>query len=114
MPAETGGFPRYPGTWQRALLPMCLLAGLENGSNHGYALAKKLEERGFSPLKGATLYPALGKLEEAGYIRGAWKEGRGAPGRKVYALTASGRERLRTLRMLWDSFQSTVSRPHEQ
>ena len=55
MPAETGGFPRYPGTWQRALLPMCLLAGLENGSNHGYALAKKLEERGFSPLKGATL-----------------------------------------------------------
>ena len=47
MPAETGGFPRYPGTWQRAVLPMCLLAGLENGSNHGYALAKSWRSGGF-------------------------------------------------------------------
>ena|SRR5690606_11291723 len=84
----------FPGSWQRAMLPMLLLAELSNGPAHGYALSKSLQERGFGPLKGATLYPALAKLEASGFVETRWEEGQGGPGRKVYELSASGRTEL--------------------
>ena len=34
------GGKEFPGTWQRALLPLSLLDALEAGPNHGYALAQ--------------------------------------------------------------------------
>ncbi|KUM31849.1 PadR family transcriptional regulator [Arthrobacter sp. EpRS66] len=84
----------FPGSWQRAMLPMLLLAELSSGQAHGYALSKSLQERGFGTIKGATLYPALAKLEAAGFVETRWQEGQGGPGRKVYELSAAGRAEL--------------------
>lgn len=84
----------FPGSWQRAMLPMLLLAELSSGPTHGYALSKSLQERGFGSIKGATLYPALAKLEASGFVDTRWEEGQGGPGRKVYELSAAGAEEL--------------------
>lgn len=76
------------------MLPLLLLAELSDGQAHGYALSKSLQERGFGPIKGATLYPALAKLEAAGLVETRWQDGQGGPGRKVYELAAAGRAEL--------------------
>lgn len=99
---------QYPGSWQRAVLPMSLLDAIEAGPNHGYAIAQMLESRGFSPIKGSTLYPALLKLEAAGLLDSFWEEGDGAPGRKVYTLTGTGRGHLAAQRELWSFFKDSV------
>ncbi|MET0978312.1 MAG: PadR family transcriptional regulator [Paeniglutamicibacter terrestris] len=90
---------------------MSLLDALEQTPNHGYALAQMLEARGFSPIKGSTLYPALVKLEAAGYMESTWEDGDGAPGRKVYTLTGTGRGHLAAQRELWSFFREAVTRP---
>ena len=101
---------QYPSSWQRAVLPMSLLDAIEAGPNHGYAIAQMLESRGFSPIKGSTLYPALLKLEAAGLLDSFWEEGDGAPGRKVYTLTGTGRGHLAAHRELWSFFKDSVLR----
>ncbi|TAP27365.1 MULTISPECIES: PadR family transcriptional regulator [Micrococcaceae] len=98
----------FPGSWQRAMLPMLLLAELSNGHAHGYALSKSLQERGFGPLKGATLYPALAKLEAAGLVETRWQEGQGGPGRKVYELAAAGRVELAEQRASFEQLTKLV------
>jgi PadR family transcriptional regulator PadR len=104
------GGKEFPGSWQRALLPLSLVDALEAGPNHGYALAQLLEARGYSPIKGSTLYPALVKLEAAGLMDSIWEDGDGAPGRKVYTLTGTGRGHLASQRELWAFFQGSVLR----
>lgn len=96
------------GAWQRGVLPLLLLGELEAGPQHGYALGKALADRGFEPLKGATLYPALAKLEDAGHVETRWEEGDGGPGRKVYVITKNGEEHLAELRAAWTTFVERV------
>lgn len=99
----------FPGAWQRAVLPMLLLAELAGGQAHGYALSRSLQERGLGPIKGATLYPALAKLEASGFVETRWEEGQGGPGRKVYELSASGRVELTAQRASFDRLTGLVN-----
>lgn len=87
-----------PAGWQRAMLAFLLLGELERGAAHGYALARSLATRGFNPIKGAALYPALGKLEAEQLVTTSWEEGQGGPGRKVYEISVLGRRQLRSYR----------------
>lgn len=96
-------------TWQRGILPLLLLQEIQPGPVHGYALGKALAERGFEPLKGATLYPALARLEEAGCVWSRWQEGEGGPGRKVYVITKKGEQQLAQLEEDWQSFTHRVA-----
>ncbi|MGP5046641.1 PadR family transcriptional regulator [Glutamicibacter ardleyensis] len=98
----------FPGSWQRAMLPMLLLAELSTGHAHGYALSKSLQDRGFGPIKGATLYPALAKLEASGLVETRWEEGQGGPGRKVYELSDSGYAELESHRANFDMLAQLV------
>ena len=98
----------FPGSWQRAMLPMLLLAELSLGPTHGYALSKNLQQRGLGPLKGATLYPALAKLEASGLVETRWEEGQGAPGRKVYELSDAGSIELKAQREQFDQLVQLV------
>jgi len=98
----------FPGSWQRAMLPMLLLAELSSGQAHGYALSKSLQERGFGPVKGATLYPALAKLEASGFVETRWEEGQGGPGRKVYELSAAGYIELQAQRTSFQKLAQLV------
>ncbi len=84
----------WPSDWLRGVLGLAALAVLADGDAHGYVVATRLAEAGLGTVKGGTLYPLLGRLEAAGHVQADWQPGSGGPGRKVYALTAAGRDHL--------------------
>ena len=66
------------------------------GSLHGYGIARRIEETSSNrlTLNYGTLYPALLKLEQEGFIKAEWKQSENNRRAKYYALTASGRKQL--------------------
>jgi PadR family transcriptional regulator PadR len=87
-----------------------LLATLEAGPRHGYAIIEALRIRsdGRLDLPTGTVYPALRRLERAGLVRGAWSEAAGRR-RRVYKLTPAGRRRLSAERGAWRQFSAAVT-----
>ena len=91
-------------------LDMLLLATLENGPRHGYAVREALREasRARFDLPTGTIYPALRRLEAAGLVQGRWSVEDGRR-RRTYELTAAGRRRLAGDRAAWADFTSVVT-----
>jgi DNA-binding PadR family transcriptional regulator len=92
-------------------LDALLLAVLEEKPLHGYAIIEALQARSggaLSPPTG-TIYPALRRLERAGYVESAWSTVNGRE-RRTYRLTPSGGRALAGERAAWSEFSSTVSR----
>jgi DNA-binding PadR family transcriptional regulator len=87
-----------------------LLASLEAGPRHGYAIMEALRagSGGQFDLPTGTIYPALRRLERAGLVRGTWDEA-GGRRRRVYELTAAGRRALATERGTWRDFAAAVT-----
>lgn len=87
-----------------------LLAVLEPGPLHGYAVMEALRVRsdGQVDLPTGTVYPALHRLERAGLVEAAWSQA-GGRRRRVYELTAAGRRSLETERGSWTDFSAVVS-----
>jgi DNA-binding PadR family transcriptional regulator len=87
-----------------------LLATLEAGPRHGYAVMEALREGsgGTFDLPTGTVYPALHRLERAGLITGSWSEGAGRQ-RRSYTLTAAGVRALAEHRATWQEFAGAVS-----
>ena len=87
-----------------------LLAVLEPGPLHGYAVMEALRVRsgGQVDLPTGTVYPALHRLERAGLVEAAWSQA-GGRRRRVYELTAAGRRSLATERGSWRDFSAVVS-----
>jgi transcriptional regulator len=86
-----------------------LLAVLADGPAHGYAVIAELGRRsaGALELPEGTVYPALHRLEKSGWLASRWSTD--APRRRrVYELTASGREALATQREQWRGFVTAV------
>lgn len=77
-----------------ALMILKTLEGL--GPLHGYGVARRIEEtsRNRLTLNYGTLYPALVKLEQEGFIKGEWRQSENNRRAKYYALTAAGRRQL--------------------
>ncbi|OJF14465.1 PadR family transcriptional regulator [Couchioplanes caeruleus subsp. caeruleus] len=96
--------------WLRGALELAVLAVLAEEDRHGYALAHRLAEQGLGTVRGGALYPVLGKLEASGAVRATWQPGDGGPGRKVYAITADGRDRLLAERARWQEFATAFAR----
>ena len=92
-------------------LDALLLAVIEAGPVHGYAVIEALRERsgGAVDLPTGTIYPALHRLERAGLIRGEWSEAFGRR-RRVYTLTRAGRQALDGQRQSWTDFAAAVNR----
>ena len=94
----------------RGHLELLLLAALESGPLHGYAIIQELRRRSegtFDLLEG-TIYPALHRLERAGLLRSRWRVATGRR-RRVYELTPRGWEAFDERREEWRRFSSGVS-----
>jgi len=91
-------------------LDTLLLASLENGAQHGYAVKEALRagSRAQFDLPTGTIYPALRRLEAAGLVRGTWSQA-GGRRRRTYELTPAGRQRLSRDRAAWQDFAAAVS-----
>lgn len=86
-----------------------LLAVLEDGPRHGYAVMEALRATtgGRIDLPTGTIYPALHRLERAGLIAGSWSVV-GGRRRRCYALTAAGRSALARRRADWRDFAAII------
>lgn len=82
------------------------------GPLHGYRLARRIEQISGNQLalNQGTLYPALLKLQQAGWIRGAWGESDSGRRVKIYSLTPAGRRRLRDETEAWRQAAGIVAR----
>jgi PadR family transcriptional regulator PadR len=91
-------------------LDVLLLAALEGGPRHGYAVKEALREgsAGRFDLPTGTIYPALHRLEEAGLIVGSWSTVDGRR-RRSYRLSAKGKRHLTTARADWHGFAAAVT-----
>lgn len=91
-------------------LDALLLAVLEDGPRHGYAVIEALREGsdGALDLPTGTVYPALHRLERAGLIRSDWEIVSGRK-RRAYQLTPSGRQALCDQRAVWEQFSTAVT-----
>lgn len=91
-------------------LDALLLSILESGPRHGYAVieAVRAGSGGAFDLQTGTIYPALHRLERAGFIRSHWHVMAGRR-RREYELTDSGREALATERAVWAQFSTAIS-----
>jgi len=99
---------QWPSEWLRGVLGVCVLRVLLDGPSYGYAITQRLAEAGLGDIKGGTLYPLLGRLEEAGHVEVEWRPGEGGPGRKYFALTTQGRREAAELATRWASFTTTT------
>ena len=82
---------------QQGTLALMILKTLEGlGPLHGYGVARRIEETSRNRLKlnYGTLYPALLKLEQEGFVTAEWSQSENNRRAKFYSLTAAGRRQL--------------------
>ena len=93
----------------RGHLDAMLLAVLEPGPLHGYAVITAVQQRsgGALELRTGTVYPALNRLERLGLLRSRWQPVSDRP-RRCYELTEAGRRGLVDARSTWREFTATV------
>ncbi|GAA1016739.1 PadR family transcriptional regulator [Acrocarpospora pleiomorpha] len=93
----------------RGHLDALLLSVLEHEPQHGYAIIEALRDRsgGELDLPTGTIYPALRRLERAGYLASEWAIV-GGRRRRTYRLTGAGRAELAGERSAWTAFTSVI------
>ncbi|MGH9526568.1 MAG: PadR family transcriptional regulator [Terriglobales bacterium] len=95
------------GTLDLLLLKIIALEPL-----HGFAISERLRQvsSGVLQVSDGSLYPALHKLEQAGWIRAEWRATENNRRAKYYSLTATGRQRLAGEEAEWNRLAGAVSR----
>lgn len=89
---------------KQGTLALMILRTLEVlGPLHGYGIARRIEEtsRNRLTLNYGTLYPALVKLEQEGFVITEWRQSENNRRAKFYALTAAGRKQLAREARAW-------------
>ncbi|MEP7346338.1 MAG: PadR family transcriptional regulator, partial [Gemmatimonadaceae bacterium] len=103
---------RPPIELLRGSLDAIILKTLTSEPMHGLAIARWLRQISDDALQleEGSLYPALYRMENRGWIRSVWRTTENNRRAKYYELTAAGRRQLRTELMRWDDFVSAVSK----
>ena len=94
----------------RGTLDLLVLRALSWGPAHGYAVARWIEQATADVLAvgEGTLYPALHRLEERGWISATWGTSENNRQAKFYALTKRGRTRLEIEAENWRRYAAAV------
>ena len=82
------------------------------GTMHGYAISERVEQvsRDVLRIEAGSLYPALHRMEEAGWIRAAWDVSDKNRRARFYTVTAQGRRRLAEEEEHWAQLAGAVAR----
>lgn len=89
---------------------MLLLQILSLEPAHGYAIAQRVEQISQSVVQvnQGSLYPALHRLEQKGWLRATWKQSETGREAKFYSLTPSGRKQLAAEKHDWQRLAVAV------
>ena len=92
------------------LLVLKLLA--RRGPLHGYAIATRIERMSDETLRvqEGSLYPALHRLEEAGWIKARWTKTETGRRARVYEITAKGRKQVESEELRWKAITAAVGK----
>ncbi len=98
--------------WQGTLALMALKTLEATGPLHGYGIARRIEETSGRRLllNYGTLYPALVKLEQEGYIASEWGVSSHNRKAKYYSLTRAGRKQLAKEARQWRETTDIIGR----
>jgi PadR family transcriptional regulator PadR len=94
-------------------LDLMVLKTLEGlGPLHGYGIARRIEQvsQGVLSLNQGTIYPALLRLQQRGWIKAEWGASENNRRAKYYSLTKSGRKRLETETEDWERIATVIAR----
>jgi transcriptional regulator len=97
---------------QQGTLALMILKTLDVlGPLHGYGIARRIEETSKNrlSLNYGTLYPALLKLEQEGFIKAEWRQSENNRRAKYYGLTAAGRKQLARETKEWQETANLIA-----
>lgn len=94
----------------KTVLPVLVLHLLEERPDHGLALMQRVETLcgGLLAVNTNTVYPLLRRLEERGFVTGAWEHPT-KRSRRLYRITPAGRERLTRIKANMLPYLQTLS-----
>ena len=89
---------------------MLILQILSLGPAHGYGIAQRLEQisREAVQVNQGSLYPALHRLEQRGWLSSGWRQSETGREAKFYSLTRAGTKQLAVEKESWDRLTSAV------
>ncbi len=96
--------------FRRGLLELCVLNHLSVQEDHGYQIVQRLKEMDGLDIRESTVYPILARLKTEGFVAVRNEPSPGGPPRRVFRLSASGSERLRSLNAYWDLLTEAINK----
>jgi transcriptional regulator len=95
----------------RGTLDMLILKIVALGPNHGYAIAQRLRQisNDFFTVHQGSLYPALHRLEDRGWLQADWRDTDTGREAKFYSLTRKGRKQLESEVLGWEQISNAVA-----
>ena len=101
-----------PDVWQGTLALMVLRTLETLGPLHGYGMARRIEQTSGDQLQlnYGTLYPALLKLEQEGFIRSHWGVSENNRRAKFYELTNAGQRQVKKAAAEWEQATEILAR----
>jgi transcriptional regulator len=94
---------------------MLILKTLSQGHLHGLGLSRRIDEitEGAFQVKPGSLFPALHRMEQKGWIKGSWGESENNRRAKYYRLTSAGRRQLGEEQENWSQLVLTIAKVME-
>ena len=95
----------------KGTLDMLILKVVASGPIHGYAISQRIQQisKDFFQLPQGSLYPALHRLEERGWLEAEWSDTDTGREAKFYKLTRKGRKQLDAEMLHWEKLSNAVS-----
>ena len=99
----------------RGTLDLLILKALSAGELHGLGVSRRIEQitHGTFVVQPGSLFPALHRLEEAGWLTATWETSENNRRAKYYALTKSGRKQLGEEAAQWNRIALAIARALE-
>jgi PadR family transcriptional regulator, regulatory protein PadR len=96
-------------------LDLMILKALALEGMHGLGISRRIEQitKGTFQVKPGSLFPALYRMEEAGWLTSAWGESENNRRAKYYRLTKAGRRQLETETERWGRISLAIARALE-
>jgi transcriptional regulator len=103
--------PKNRTELMKGTLDLMILRTLELQAMHGAAIADRIRQtsRGTFEVKAGSLFPALHRLEQEGWISGEWTESTEKRRVKSYVLTAAGRRHLHAEKASWQKIVAAMT-----
>ena len=96
-------------------LDMLILKSLALGEMHGLGISRRIEQitRGTFQVKPGSLFPALHRMEEQGWLKASWGASENGRRARYYQLTRAGRRQLGTETERWSRISLAIERALE-